>query len=139
MQATVNGVPAKLIPDVWDRVEPILSRAILHHTDEDANEALHDLLQERSQLWVLNDFDAVCLTQIVLRQTVKVLWVYYVAGDKMDTWLDELVKTLSAFGQYKGCNRMEFTGRPGWQKTLKAHGFNRAMVTMRLDLNGQKN
>ena len=136
--ATVRGVPASQIPLVWHCVEPILSRAILKHTDEDANAALLDLMQEKSQLWVIGDFDAVCLTQINIRQTVKVLWIYYVAGDNLKDWIGELVKQLGAFAAFKGCTRLEFTGRLGWKRVLEKHGFGRTLMTMRLDLDVKK-
>ena len=95
---------------------------------------LRDLMEERSQLWVIGQFKAVCITQIVVRATSKALWVYYVAGDDMEDWLSDLVALLRRFGKEKECGSIEFSGRRGWLKTLAPHGFKEALVTMRAKL-----
>ena len=135
-QATVRGVQPADVPAIWRRVEPILSRAIQNHTDESPGDVMLDILGERIQLWQINDYQAVCLTQIHVRPKAKVLWVYYVAGKGMADWLGELVQTLKAFAAYKGCSRLEFNGRLGWEKALERHGFGAKSITMRLELGG---
>ena len=137
--ATVRGVQARDLATVWHRVEPILSRALEQHTDERPNDVMLDIMSERVQLWQINDFQAVCLTQIQVRPTIKVLWIYYVAGEGMGEWIGDLIAVLKAFAAAKGCGRLEFSGRKGWIKALQPHGFAGVSVTMRLELNGQEN
>jgi len=133
---TVNGVPPKYVPLAWDRVEPMLGETFSRYSDETADSALADLLAGNTQLWVVGDFEAICITQIAQRQLAKVLWFYYVTGEGSERWLQPLIDTVSAFAVEKGCTQMEFTGRKGWAKILPKFGFEETLVTMKAPLNG---
>lgn len=135
----IEGVRSDSILTNWGSIEPHLQRVLdkidSGHTVEDV---LTKLQWQDQQLWNVNDWQAIAVTQISILPQHKVLSVVYVSGDDVDEWLPDLVSTLREFAQSTGCKYVEFYGRDGWRKKAKPLGFDNAFSVMRLDVNGQQ-
>lgn len=117
----IGGVPAEHVREVWPRVEPILKRVVKPQTGFDLHHVLTELQLRRWQLWVIGNFDAIVITSIVVRPLHKVLWIEFIAGRDMETWLDDWITTQEAYAKATGCKAVEFAGRAGWSKIRERH------------------
>lgn len=135
----IEGVRSDSILENWGSIEPHLQRVLTRidsgHTVEDV---LSKLQWQEMQLWCVNDWQAIAVTQISILPQHKVLAVVYVAGDGVDDWLPALSHTLENFAAGLGCKYVEFYGRDGWRKKAKPLGFENAFSVMRLEVNGQQ-
>lgn len=133
----IGGVPAEHVLDVWHRVEPILKRVVSPQTGYDLGHVLTELQLSRWQLWVVGNFDAAVITSILIRPLHKVLWVQYIAGKDMESWLDDWIEVQEAFAKAKGCEAVEFAGRFAWTRVAKMrgqHGYRPALTIVRKEL-----
>lgn len=119
MENYIGGVPAAQLMKVWGRVEPLLKRVVKPATGYTPEHVLTELQLNKMQLWVVNDFQAVCVSMIIVKPLHKVLFIPYIAGEYMDTWLDDLGQFLCDIALDMGCQAIEFEGRKGWGKINK--------------------
>ena len=117
---TVNGVAAADFPSVRERVRPFLenfaSRDLDGRTADDFEKAITDRDQ---QLWVINDFQAVALTQV----TTRAVRLTQCAGVRRHEWQNELDDTIRSWGRRLGKEWAVIEGRPGWSKAARARGY----------------
>lgn len=119
--AAIGGVQAELLMPVWPKVEPVLRRAVKPVTGYTLESVLTELQTGHMQLWVVNDFQGVVITQIKVLPLHRVLWVMFMAGDHMDEWLDDWIAVQEAYARHNECVAVEFSGRQGWNKIAKRH------------------
>ena len=58
------------------------------------------------------------LTEILIYPQLKAVRVFGLAGDGMEDWLDAAEAEITAFGESRGCSRLEAGGRSGWERVL---------------------
>lgn len=114
----IGQVQPEQVMLVWDKVEPILARAVRPETGESLDSVRADLLMARSYLWVIGEFQGVVITTIIERPTQRVLFTPYLAGDNMREWLDDWIEVQKEYAEFNDCAAMEFSGRRGWLKAL---------------------
>ena len=135
LNVAIGGVPAERIVDVWPRVAPLLERVLNEdasgYTLQDVMWELHDGM---SQLWVVEDFEAVFVTKILRRPQHCVAWCWMAAGDNAAHWIDDVMTLLEAWAKANGCQFAEFSGRKGWAKYCKPAGYRTVLTTFRKDL-----
>jgi hypothetical protein len=68
------------------------------------------------QLWVVNDFQGVIVTQIEDRPAQRILYTLFLAGDNMSEWIDGWCEIQDEYARHNGCAAVEFNGRKGWNK-----------------------
>ncbi len=112
----IGGVPPDMVMRVWERCVPLLRRVVKPETGYDLDSLLLSIQLARTQLWIVNDFQAVCVTEIHDRPLGSVMWGQFIAGDDVEQWIDDWETVISEFGKAKGCVAVEFSGRPGWKK-----------------------
>jgi len=120
MKNYINAIPSVRVPEIWPRIEcelpKVLDRRYCGYTVEDV---YSELMQNRMQLWVINDFDAIVVTSVQIYPTQKSVLVPFLVGENSDKWLGDLHNTLVEYGKYNGCDIIEFQGRRGWRKKHK--------------------
>lgn len=121
LETPIAMVPAEKIMAVWKRVEPLLKRVVRPHSGYSLINVLTELQLNRMQLWVIGDFQAVAVTSLQQRPLHKILWVQFLAGDHMDSWLDDWETVQLDYARHCDCAAVEFCGRKGWGKLNKHH------------------
>ena len=117
---TVSGVRATDFPAVQARVRPFLEDFAAHDMDGRTADEFEAAIAERAQqLWVINDFQAVALTQV----TGGAVRITQCAGERRLEWQDALDDTIREWGRRLGKEWVVITGRPGWSKAAKARGY----------------
>jgi len=77
------------------------------------------------QMWGAADgeqLDAVMLTRLVQYPRAKSCELASVFGKNMKEWLGLLDK-LESWAKREGCTCIQPVGRPGWERVLKPHGY----------------
>ena len=83
-----------------------------------------------STMWSINDLGAVGVTDFVQRTTERVLWVSWLAGTDMVTWLDDWLLKLDELAAWSNCDAIEFQGRKGWERTPKVSADYTQLMTL---------
>ncbi len=99
-------------------------------------EALYDMVQ-MDQAWVLEictgqDLVALAIVELSDCPDGQVLHVHTLGGEGMDFWLEIFIEYLQEMAKGLNCIGVTCTGRMGWQRVLKKHGFIPQYVNMRL-------
>lgn len=84
-----------------------------------ADEIEMDIMNRKSQLWVINDFQAICLTTVT-RDAVR---VEAAVGSQRRKWQAELDDHLKEWARALGKKRVIGLVRPGWYKWAKTQGY----------------
>lgn len=134
----IEGVVSNSILSHWGSIKPHLQRILdkidSGHTVDDVKKRL---LTCEMQLWNINNWQAVAITQICVLPQYNNLVVVYLVGDGVKTWLSDLTSLLTQYAKYHKCKYIEFYGREGWLKVANQVGFKKSFNVMRLDINGQ--
>lgn len=104
-------------------LQPAIDAGGNTHTFEDVIIAV---LRGDMQLWHAPDGSAVTqINEHPARRSIHWIW----AGGNLDQVLD-FQDSVRAFGRAHGCTEMTLAGRNGWQRALKAHGWEAKGVIM---------
>lgn len=119
-------------------VKPLLAQAVMRQPHGWTTQAVIEYCAaDKMQLWVAGEMgepiSAVCVTEIDQRPTAKALKVLYLAGDKMERWLD-LIEHLERFAAAEDCDGVEVIGRYGWERKLADYGYSRRAIIVRKDI-----
>lgn len=93
------------------------------------------LLSMESNLWVTLGTDGeptgALVTKIEAYPRMRMLQVLHCAGEPghMEEVADEVYPALDQFAHFNHCSGVEFIGRPGWERHVKARGFEVRSVT----------
>ena len=129
-----------LVPRAWPLVVDWITEALTKgKADETPTEILERLLAGRQQLWLAWDDQlararGICVTEIFDSARGKACNLAIVAGQDFAAWR-HLTEAVKAFAREHGCNRLEASGRKGWERHAKAEGWGhlRTLLEMRLD------
>lgn len=110
-----------------ERCRPWIEAALAYSGDTHTFQDVADgIASGHMQLWAGPMGCAV--TQIVVYPQKKALHIF-LAGGKMDQLFD-MTDSAMAWGREQGCSAMTLAGRIGWQRALKAKGWETTMVVM---------
>lgn len=128
----ITPIPSYYVGIVWDKVAHLVERAI-GHVDSGflPDDILARLVSSDMQLWVIGEYRAACITQIVVYPQHKTCLVVALGGDGLSEWFDELMDEIESWASQMGCKFVEEFGRPGWQKIGKARGYSQVYTVMR--------
>lgn len=116
----ITGIPAGQYAEVQERVWPFLERLEKHDKDGMTAAEYEIGIKARDyQLWVLGDWEAICLTRVT-RKAVRLEWV---VGRNRHKWQNELDDALRQWGRKLGKERLIVLARPGWAKLARERGF----------------
>lgn len=92
---------------------------------------------EQVQCWAAGDAQTIRLvafTQLVAYPQQCVAQAFLLFGTELDKHLPELLVVFERFGIANGCQSLEVVGRDGWQRRLKAAGFEKAQVVLQKNI-----
>ena len=138
--AVIWGIRRDQILDNWfSKAERMVAR-ILDRMDTgyEVGDVLLQLQLGRMQLWVVDDWEAVAVTEISVWPQYKALTVVFLSGEGMKQWFPELMDTLEAYAGEQGCRYVEAHGRRGWEKVGRTLGYRHAYSIMRKEVDGRQ-
>jgi hypothetical protein len=124
----VSAVPPQMVGFLWDRVEPIIQRVIDRAPrDLDMGKTYDHLINGRHLLVIITrgtEIVAACTMDVKTTDTgEKVLYLPIVGGDDLESWVEPFLEVAKGVARDYGCTRIRGTGRAGWARKLKKHGW----------------
>lgn len=112
--------------EAWPEVEEKLEAAMLHSLGLKADVLLREIERGNAQLWVCGSLAAVTR---VWQTNRRICEIWALGGENFEEHGAKLVGEIKEFGLYHGCDAVVATGRPGWRKEFKKHGFALSKIT----------
>lgn len=111
--------PEQVTDERWARLLPLLEKVVTDKTDWTVEAVVQDLILGHTQLWSLNDLQAMLITRVIPRPKRKVLLLEWLSGEAMKEWY-ECEQTLVEFAKVTGCSIIEgVTARRGFRYWVK--------------------
>lgn len=107
---------------IWDWLRPAIERGGMHSVES----VIEEIKAGRMQLW--HGPDGAAVTQVVDFPQKRVLHVLF-AGGSMEQIID-FQDSAAEWGKAQGCTEMTLSGRKGWVRALKDHGWKPKDVVM---------
>jgi hypothetical protein len=138
LTTVLTGVRSEKIGGLWPRIRPFVDRALSHAGGRYAPaDVLAALLRAQMQLWVAiggdgdDGIEAVLVTEIIDYPRRRRCNLFLSAGNALEACLEHL-PTIETWARAQGCDAIEASGRPGWERVLP--GFRRTHVMLEKDL-----
>lgn len=138
----IHLVPTHLVPDLWDAIEPHVESACKDLPFLSSQDIEGLLYAGRCQLFI-HVADAkvtgFAVMDVIYFPSRKVANVLAAGGDKgfLSAAILELLPELKKWGAQQGADTFAISGRPGWLRVLRDHGFQSIThVTLWADLDG---
>ena len=132
--STVCDVPPAHLPLVWPRIEELVTRAINSDDETPTRYTVEDVRKLTAlggvKLWVAyvdHEFKAVMFTTIDQYPRCRECRIWFVAGDDLDSWKADWLKTIEDYSRANACLRISTCGREGW---LRLYGGKRVGYEM---------
>lgn len=120
----VECIAPKLVPSIWDRVQPLIDSAFEAADDFMPADMLLRLTSGRVQLWAaINDSGeilAAMTTELVPMRSGLVCWMSQCGGEGLHEWSRFIVK-IEEYARAEGCARVVLRGRRGWLGVLDGY------------------
>lgn len=117
----ISAVHPSRVAAAWPKAAPFIAAAMDYAIGEGPLDLREQAEQDAAQLWMIEG-KAAAITR-VHQSSERVLEVVALGGEGMDMWIAEMVDSWQAFARDTACKRIIATGRPGWRKAFKTHGF----------------
>jgi hypothetical protein len=138
-EVRLSLIPSRYIDGVWPFAEAFLLRSY-RRTDQNIPIGLRDELRDgRRQLWTITQGDvtivAAGVTSVFALRSGFALKIEHLGGGSMRQWLP-LLKELEAYARDRGCKKLTWEGRFGWQRLLPDYRVSAVVMEKRLDADG---
>ncbi len=87
------------------------------------------------QMWVSHEdgqIDSGIIISVTQNLNGQKVWVELLAGEDMDSWVDDMEGSLKKFQDFIGAMCVEASCRPGLAKYLKRRGWKEKAIVMEL-------
>ena len=135
---TIRLMHHELVEAHWETLYCDLVQQALDHGHERATD-IGDLFDQvmAGDAWLLeirtgHELVAVGIVELSDSPDGQLLHVHTLGGEGMDFWLELFIEYLQEMAKGLNCIGVTCTGRMGWQRALKKHGFVPQYVNMRL-------
>lgn len=131
----VTGVPAILVPVLWEQAQPFLQDAIDESNGETNIEITYNELLEGECTLVLIYKEKTVVGAANLRKRdfdtgKSAMFVTLLGGTNMQDWIDDAHYVAKLIAKAAGCSDIYCVGRNGWEKVLKGIGYKRAYTLL---------
>lgn len=96
------------------------------HGTHDLLDILNGIKEGQYQLW---EGERGCIVTEVLQYPKKKVFHVFLGGGDMDQ-LTDMHSSVIAFAKQLGCKELTMSGRVGWSRALKKHGWEHAHTTL---------
>lgn len=128
--------PERIDVATWPAIYAVLEPGIARG-DYTAAELVDELVDNTAQLWVLRkggDPIAAAVSELVQTPAGPIVHGRLCAGRGMNAWVDDLISCIRDHAAVVGAIEITVDGRAGWERVLRARGWQRKSVTMALPL-----
>ena len=116
----IVGIPSNCIANEWPKLKPFFENfAKRSHGRWTAEGILDDVLNQRQQVFCVNNYQALVLTS-VQKDSVN---IDACAGAKRREWQDDVVDHMEEWAKALGKKYVISMARPGWSRFFKPRGF----------------
>ena len=124
----IHRVPPQCVEAVWPAVEDYAARACRHHPFMDAEDLLVVLREGRGQLVVATDargIEGFALVEVIRFPKIATGNIVAAGGRRgfLKTLREEMLPELEQWSAEHGATAFSVTGRVGWRRFAKPHGF----------------
>jgi hypothetical protein len=129
-------VPSAQVAKAWPFVQRWVAEALAGgHANHAVEEVRASCERAAAQLWLAWERRprGVCITEIHDSVRGKTCNLVAVAGEDFGK-LAPLLETIKAWARENGCVRLEATGRGGWERLVRAQGWQRIRTTIEMRL-----
>ena len=124
----VSLVDPEYLHLIWDEASSVLGKSIgTAHGRYSIDHIEYEILSGEQHLWVVFDDDkkviSALTTKFVSYPGKLLLAGQFLGGEKIMLWRDAMLQTLEKSAIDNSCDGMEMTGRKGFEKILKPHGW----------------
>ncbi len=121
----------KLIPHneamvVWPQCAGRIGQALRHTTNPDVEVVRKWIEEGKADLW---HGDSASAVTYFLDGPHRVLNIIAVGGEHKEAWLEEAVNAWVDFAREYECSSVIASGRPGWSRDFRKHGFKVTHIT----------
>lgn len=122
----VSAIRPEHLGQAWRDVGPILARAVRYTPDKP--DVLHRLLDGTAQLWAVIAHGRPIAAAVTELTTRPDRWcrLWLVAGEGVASWAAPLLACVEAWARRVGCIGLWGSGREGWARLARRHGWRRA-------------
>lgn len=121
------GMHSSDVPAYVERLAPFLVNfAEKSHARTTAVQLLDEVMAKNMQIYVVDDFKAVCLTTVHPEHVE----INCCAGSEREDWQDDLEAHIAEWALFLGKKRVIMITRPGWQKWARGKGYKPAHVEL---------
>lgn len=126
------GVPSISLDRVWNSIKDRIDYTIRNFGDDGstAEDVYAKLINRDAQLWVTDKLDAAWVTQILNDKDGKTMLCWLFNADELTDEHWNLFELIHDWAKQQGCKRSKVVVRPGFEKSLSKHGWNKKHVTM---------
>jgi len=123
----------------WDRLEPLLNKAVLLDSDSYGIESVKLALEQGTYaVWIAYDDEDNILGAVTTRimgvpSGRKGISIDFIGGTHMKDWIDTAHETIEDYAKNVNCNFIQGYGRRAWEKYNK-FGWKKVYTTYRKDL-----
>ena len=138
----LTAVPASVIDVIWSDVARVLRGSVSTANGRfDLNDIREGIKSGFYGLWVVMDEDrvvAALTTRIIVYPQCKSLAMDWVGGSRggarMSEWLPKAHKVITKFAKENGCTQIEGYGRKGWNRWLRAYGWEPHYIAYKMEI-----
>ncbi len=129
---TVFPIPRDRVAEFLPQAKVYLDRVLNRPDSQDSMDSLAaSLISGDKQAWLAYlpnthnslALSGVAVSEVLVSERLKTLWVLYLAGDRVIEWGDGILEVLEAWGRELGCDCIEFRGRHGWMVHVPQRGY----------------
>jgi hypothetical protein len=142
----IHQVPTHYIPDLWSAIDEHVRNACGFHPFIEADDIQSILFAGNGQLFIHvagQKVTGFAVMEVVQYPSRKVASVLAAGGSEgfLSAAIHELLPELKKWGAQQGADTFAISGRPGWLRALRGHGFESVShVTLwaNLDVEGRR-
>ena len=136
-----KSVDSNLVPYVWYQFRDFVESATDYSNGElDAASVLTRLVDKRMQLMAIVEDGTVVgaiVTEVAVPPTGgKALRVVCLGGSGWDRWGEKVVDILKKWAGDIGANKVQLTGRKGWERKLRKLNWKVTSINMEVETDG---
>ena len=132
------AVPTAVVDVIWNDVSRVLHRSVLTAGGRfDLNDVRKGIKSGFYDLWVVMEEDrvvAALTTRVVAYPQCKSLALDWIGGSRMREWLPQAQKVMTKFAKENGCTQLEGYGRKGWDRWLRAYGWEPHYIAYKMEI-----
>jgi hypothetical protein len=103
-----------------DQVKELIADALEYDPSYSVEAVLNEVSEHRAELWIRER--SIAITNVMEKPNVRQFHIWIVAGD-LEELMNEIYPHLEHRARGLGCGIMTVSGRRGWIRKLKPHGF----------------